>query len=125
MIYLACPYSDPDPSIMRNRFFCANRTAAIIMSQGFHVFSPISQCHPIALEGCLPVDWEYWREYDKKILSICDEICVLTVDGWKQSKGIKGEIKLSVEMGITRTMIEYGSAIRRPIPYSIVTEFLK
>ena len=71
MIYLACPYSDPDPEVRHDRFMKANRQAALLMAEGLHVFSPISQCHPIALQGRLPTDWNYWKEYDEKILFHC------------------------------------------------------
>ena len=77
-----------------------NKAAAYLMKQEYHVFSPISHSHPIALEGDLPKGWDYWQQYDEKILQICDEMLILTIDGWKESNGITGEIKIARELGI-------------------------
>jgi hypothetical protein len=49
-------------------------------------FSPISHTHPIALEGDLPLGWEYWKAYDEKMLSICDEMVVLMLPGWESQR---------------------------------------
>lgn len=94
MKYLAIPYTDPDPEIMRLRFEIANRTAAELMKRGLLIYSPISHSHPIAQYG-LPTDWEYWQHYDKEILSICDELIIVMADGWEESKGIKEETAIA------------------------------
>lgn len=99
MKYLAIPYTDPDPEVMRQRFELANRKAAEFMKQGLLIYSPISHSHPIAQYG-LPLDWEYWQHYDQEILSICDELIIVMADGWKESRGIKAETASAIEMGI-------------------------
>ena len=114
MIYLACPYSDPDPAVRRDRFLKANKQAALFMSEGLHVFSPISHCHPIARQGDLPTNWKYWKAYDKKILSICSELCVLTIPGWKKSKGVRGEMEIAVALDLSITLVRMGNPIRVP-----------
>ncbi len=98
-IYLAVPYSDPAKSIRIARFETVNAVAARLMSEGFLVFSPISHTHPIAEAGDLPVDWEFWEQYDKIFLEWCDEVCVLKLPGWKKSAGVQAEIKLARKMG--------------------------
>jgi len=105
MKYLAVPYTDPDPEVMRSRFELANRTAAKYMKQGIFIFSPISHSHPIAQYG-LPLDWEYWQHYDREIMSICDELWIVMANGWEQSKGIKAEIEMARGMGIIISYIE-------------------
>jgi len=112
MIYLACPYSDPDPEVRAHRFECANKQAALLMAEGLHVFSPISHTHPIAILGDLPLGWGYWKKYDEKILSICDELCILALDGWQHSKGIKGELRIARSKKIKVTTVILGSRIR-------------
>lgn len=76
------------------------------MSQGMHIFSPISHTHPIAVAGGLPLDWDYWQEYDRAILSACGKMIVLMLDGWKESKGIAAEIVLAKELGIPVEFVE-------------------
>jgi hypothetical protein len=108
MIYLACPYSDPDPEVRQERFIKANKQAVLFMAEGLHVFSPISQCHPIAMEGELPTGWEYWKEYDERILSICDELCILTIPGWVESKGVTNEILIALKRNMLITVVNFG-----------------
>ena len=71
------------------------------MRNGHHIYSPISQTHPISLEGDLPGDWKYWEEYDKRIISICQKIMVLTIDGWRESIGVKAEIEFAKSIGLS------------------------
>jgi hypothetical protein len=47
IIYLACPYSDPDYAIREQRFHLANDAAASLIRQGYIVYSPITMTHPI------------------------------------------------------------------------------
>ena len=100
MIYLATPYSDPDPAIREQRFQRVNKVAARLMKAGWHVFSPISHTHPIALAGDLPEGWDYWESYDRMMLAMCARLCVLNADGWQTSVGVQAEIKLAQELGL-------------------------
>lgn len=109
MIYLACPYSDDDRQVMRRRFESANQVAALLMKDGRHVFSPISHSHPIAEAGDLPVDWGYWDEYDRRILSICSEMVVLCLPGYRESKGVAAEVAIAREMGIPVNFMAWGT----------------
>ena len=47
IIYLAAPYSHPDPGVRERRFRAINRAAAALIAEGRIVFSPISMSHPI------------------------------------------------------------------------------
>ena len=100
MIYLATPYSDVDPEVRKERFQTVNRVAAKLIQGGHHVFSPISHTHPIALEGDLPLGWDYWEEYDRKMLSVCSEMFVVRLPGWEESTGVRAEMDIAKEMGI-------------------------
>ena len=98
MIYLAVPYSHADPSIRKARFQAACRTAAEMMRGGKTVFSPLSHSHAIAQYG-LPKDWAFWEACDRTYLEVCDEVVVLMLDGWRQSKGVQAEIEIARELG--------------------------
>ena len=98
-IYLATPYSHPDPPVRLFRFDAVNKVAAQLMSDGFLVFSPISHTHPIAEAGDLPKGWEFWKEYDKTFIEWADEVYVLKAQGWETSTGVQAEIKIAEEMG--------------------------
>ena len=99
-IYLATPYSDPDPEVQNRRFEQVNRVASLLMAKGYLVFSPISHTHPIALAGELPKEWGFWRDYDFTFIGDwADAVFVLRLDGWAESIGVQAEIKLAEEIG--------------------------
>jgi hypothetical protein len=98
MIYLASPYSHPDPAVREFRFREACRAAAKLMRRGQAVFSPIAHSHCIATYG-LPTDWRFWEPFDRHQLECCNEVVVLTLDGWRESVGIQAEIRIAGECG--------------------------
>lgn len=100
LIYLAVPYSHPDPAVREARFHEANRIASQLMRDGHYVFSPISHTHPIALAGGLPTGWDFWEGYDRAILACCSKLLVVTLDGWKDSRGVQAEMAIARELGI-------------------------
>lgn len=104
LIYLAVPYSHPDTSVRDQRFEAVNRVAARLMREGYHIFSPISHTHPIAMAGDLPTGWDFWEKYDTAILQCCQKLIVLRLDGWQQSAGVRGEIAIAIGLEIP---IEY------------------
>ena len=76
MIYLVSPYSHPDAAVRSRRYLAACRAAA-----------------------CLPTDWVFWQRHDEEYLRCCDELVVLTLDGWRESQGVAGEIQLAQRLG--------------------------
>ncbi len=103
MIYLASPYSDPDPKVMERRFQLVCLAAARLMQRGLQIFSPIAHSHPIALAGLLPKGFDYWEKFDRTMLGACDELMVLCLDNWTNSVGINAELKIAEELGIRIT----------------------
>ena len=100
LIYLASPYSHPDPAVRVSRFDAVCRAASRLMRDGVHLYSPIVHCHPLAVQGGLPTSWEFWEQYDRKIIAACGEVWVCTMDGWRESKGVTAEIKIAEELGL-------------------------
>jgi len=98
MIYLASPYSHPDPNVREARFEAACRAAAFLIRLGHTVFSPIIHNH-LLCRYMLPGDWQLWDRHDRRYLTACDEIVVLTLDGWRTSKGVQAEIAIAGELG--------------------------
>lgn len=98
MIYLASPYSHPDPAVREARVLTVCHAAAALIRAGQHVFSPIAHSHPIAAYG-LPTDWPFWEALLRNHLGRCDELVVLTMDGWRESVGVTAEIAIAKELG--------------------------
>lgn len=94
LVYLASPYSHPDVEVRIERFEAACRAAAHLMREGYHVFSPIAHSHSIALLGDLdPLAGAAWQAQDAPLLAACDEVWVLTLPGWYESKGVRHEME--------------------------------
>lgn len=107
IIYLACPYSDPDPRVREERFKAATEAAAALISDGYIVYSPITMTHPIDLVlagGQSTLGSDYWVAFDEAFMSLCSEIFVLQLPGWNMSAGIEREL-------------QYFRDKRRPIRY--------
>ena len=109
IIYLACPYSHSEKYVMTARFMIANKIAAKLIAEGNYVLSPISHTHPIAEEGELPRGWQYWGEFDRKLLSVCTKMIVVKLPYWEWSSGVQAEIELAKELSIPVEYIEYES----------------
>ena len=73
MIYLASPYTHPDPRVHEARFDAACVAAAALVRARHVVFSPIVHGHPLA-RFALPIEWEYWERFDREYLRRCDGV---------------------------------------------------
>lgn len=98
MIYLASPYSHPDPAVREERYRAACRAAATLLLAGQPVYSPIAHSHPLVAYG-LPADWSFWQRHDREMLARCDEVLVLMLPGWRESVGVREEVRLACELG--------------------------
>jgi hypothetical protein len=98
MIYVASPYSDPDPAVREARYEAACRATADLIRRGTPVFSPIVYGHPLCRYD-LPTDWTFWQRLDLQYLAMCDEVIVLKLPGWEQSKGVQAEIAAARALG--------------------------
>lgn len=105
MIYLASPYTHPDPAVRETRFQAACRQAAEMFRCGIPVFSPIAYSHAIAAHD-LPLEWDFWARFDRAFLEVCAEVWVLTLDGWRESRGVQAEIELAHELGKPVVLVE-------------------
>lgn len=106
LIYLATPYSHPDPQVREEQFRVVNRVAADLMKQGLHIFSPISHTHPIALANDLPKGWEYWEQYDRVVLKVSEKLIVLRQSGWQDSVGVSAEIEIANDLNLCVEFID-------------------
>lgn len=107
MIYLASPYTHPDPRVRERRFQEACRVSASLLRAGVVVFSPIAHSHPIANYG-LPTSWEFWSQVDREYLARCDLLAILTIPGWRESTGVQAEIEIAKELGLRIIYINPG-----------------
>lgn len=100
MIYLASPYSHPDPAVRLARFEAANRAAGELMRQGLIVFSPISHSHPIATICDLPLEFDFYMASARYFIQRARMMIVLTLQGWMESRGVMAEIDMARDYGL-------------------------
>ena len=100
-VYLACPYSHPDARIRARRAAAASRAAAQVMATGLDVLSPVSMGHAIGEAAPdLPRDWERWARVCLLMLTCCDALYVLMLEGVRESVGVAAEIRAARELGL-------------------------
>lgn len=105
-IYLAAPYTHPDPKVRQARFEQVTNFAAELMNRGALVFSPITHSHPLA-DKC-PDDPQFWERWYMTFLKHwANHLYVLQLSGWDKSKGVAKEIAYAGELGIPIVYIPY------------------
>lgn len=100
MIYLASPYTHPDPFIREERYLRAAKALMFLLLRKEWAYSPIVHCHELAKIGGLPPDAKFWEEYDFAMLAQCKKFVILRIEGWETSKGIAGEKAEAERLGI-------------------------
>ncbi|MCH9631798.1 MAG: hypothetical protein S4CHLAM6_01160 [Chlamydiae bacterium] len=103
LIYVSCAFGEEDQSIRELRIELVSRFCAQKMREGVIVFSPLIHNYHILKYG-LPIGWDYWEKFNKKLLERCDRLYVLKLKGWEKSIGIQAEIAIARSLDIP---IEY------------------
>ncbi len=99
MIYLASPYSDPDPIVRKARYEAACDRAARMLAEGQLVYAPVVYGHALAERG-LPGDWAFWEQHNHAMLSRSTSLLILTLPGWQESVGVRAEIAIARSLGL-------------------------
>lgn len=98
-VYLASPYSSSIEGESTARFFTAVKAVADLHRSGYLVYSPIVHFHAVAEIHDLPTDFEYWQDHNSFFMSKLDEVWVLGLYGWSESKGVLFEIAYAKTLG--------------------------
>lgn len=101
-IFLACPYSHADESVVNQRFNACNEVAAAIIESGNAVFSQVTMSHPInqvfrhtEKSGV----GKRWAPVDAFFMQTMEELIILDLPGWDKSAGIQREIAFFEQRG--------------------------
>lgn len=106
LFYLAAPYSHPDSSVRQMRHMTVNRIAFQLHQQGKFVYSPLTHNIPL-IQTCNRIaSWDDWGQFDQLMLSRCDKLLVVTMDGWEASRGVFAEMQLAKELAIPIEMLD-------------------
>lgn len=90
--YLATPYTRY-PQGIDAAFQHAACVAGNLLRQGYRVYSPIVQGHPMAVHAAIdPLDHAIWLPFNDTMMKLCDALIVAKLASWDQSKGVLHEI---------------------------------
>jgi hypothetical protein len=106
LAYLACPYSHPDSAVRHMRHMIVNRVACELHKQGKFVYSPLTHNIPLIQLCDKTIGWDFWEKFDKMMIMKSDRLLVLTIDGWRESKGVAAEIKFAEEFNLPIDLID-------------------
>lgn len=95
MIYLASPYSSPIPEGMQMRFEKTRLFTAYLLRQDIFAFSPIVYAHEMSKALNLGTDAKSWLRFNFNMLRRSEAMFVYMLPGWRDSKGVKIELKLA------------------------------
>lgn len=97
MIYVAAPYTYPNPDVvkMRMRKFAEVMTNLIESDQ--YPVSPLLNHFLIdQVPTKFPTTWDFWHTYSTLLLTSCKSMVVIMTDPeWETSPGVQAEIKLA------------------------------
>lgn len=111
-IYVASPYSNPDPDVMKGRYLQVLDYVVSCVARREVVFSPIVHGHAVHMRSkkhatpSIENDHDFWLPYDVAFLRCCSLVRVLKIDGWRESLGVKTEWKMAKELGIPRELVD-------------------
>lgn len=107
-IYLASPYTPHNDESVQYRVDVAAKVAARLMRLGHIVFCPVVHSHYVAdhLDETTRIDHEFWMMQDLALLKHAEKMVILTLPGWKVSRGIGREIAEAKAAGIPIGYIE-------------------
>ena len=90
MVYLASPYAHPSAAVREARLEAARYVCGKLVDGGVIVMSPLVYLGELAQKGVHPP--QGWYAYDLQLLARCDELLVLQLPGWQDSKGVLAEV---------------------------------
>lgn len=97
MIYLAAPYTHPDPEVVKQRIEAFYKKQVQLIHKGHYVVSPLDKIHMATIHQ-IKTNWDWWKEYSAELMDRCDTVYILMLDGWEESIGVQEEIKLAISM---------------------------
>ena len=94
MIYIACPYWHPELKVRDSRRKIAMAYADKLTRSGVLNYSPLTYTERYANNE---IPENYWIRHGLEMVKACDEMHILCVPGWRDSKGIQGELRAAKE----------------------------
>ena len=111
-VYLAQPYTyvgtapkstEKIRELMDLRYNAGMIATYQLLQHRIWVHAPIVHCHEMAMKFNLPKDFQFWREYNFAMIRHANELIILTIPGWEESRGVREEAEFARTCGIPVT----------------------
>ena len=112
LIYLAMPYAHPLAAVREARLEAARNVCGQMVNQGKMVMAPMVYLGELADRGVHPP--QGWYAFDLQLLARSDELLVLQLPGWEDSKGVLIEIAGAQTKGIPVRLMSLEEAALPP-----------
>ena len=99
MIYIAAPYNDLSESVINKRMEAVYNMIYTLAIDKKHAITPLFM-HEVVRRYKMEQSFDFWESYCFDILSRCDSMIVIMLDGWKDSRGVHSEIDYCKNNGI-------------------------
>lgn len=99
-LYLASPYSHPDPKVMAARAKETTDLMVTLLKNGIFTFAPIVYNANLSVDYQLPGSWDFWLDFDLAFVSRMEGVLVAKQDGWDKSVGVKAEVEHAHKIGL-------------------------
>jgi hypothetical protein len=110
LIYLSAPYTTGPDTPQERQADIDWATAWLMRLTDVYIFSPITYEKPLKeFYGTLDAasfdkakneqEWAFWGPRDKEMVTHCDELWVLCLNGWENSRGVNFEIERAKSLG--------------------------
>ena len=107
LLYVAHPYYHDNPMVMTDRYEAVCEACYLMLASGYKPVSTVMMWHPLKSQFNLDQYESVIMETCFCLLVTCDVLVVLTLPGWKDSKGIEGEVEWARHLKIP---VRYTSA---------------
>ena len=105
MIYIASPYSHPNPFVVQQRVTAVREYAAKLIMRGECAFSPIVYAHEMALAHGMGTDAKTWAVFNDKMVQAAKAMHVLMLEGYGESLGVQHEIRYAEYLSLPTTFV--------------------
>lgn len=92
LIYLAAPYSSIHDKDALMAFVMKVSGTIMLQNPGWYIVSPLFNHYSLPLVPGMGGDYKFWGDYSRELLSRCDRLLVLKIDGSYESVGVSDEI---------------------------------
>lgn len=124
MLYIAAPYTHPDPLVRRARAHCAAVLTAELMrgATGDWFFSPIPLGHEVAqhLPYETAANHEFWMRWCRNALEEANALYLLPLVGWRGSRGVAEELTYCDSKSLPVIYVDCGKWVTRYLTHNVM-----